>query len=186
MDTPVNSRNHTAGDIFRANLMEDVRIGRKAILPVGTLVRGRVESAKQGKSFTRGGKLSLRFNDIVTPMGKQVPLNVRIVSAKQLTQDGTFATGESYFKAVGKGLDKSSNFLTSSCEYGIEKGKSFWKGYPIILTVPLGFAVGMFGAGGILAYKSIYAMFDKGENIKIQPGDNIEVILLDPLDVPLY
>ena len=186
MDTPVNTLNHSAGDIFRANLVEDVRIGRKTILPAGTLVRGRVETSVKGRCFTRGGKLALTFNDIVTPMGKQVPLNVRILSAKQLTPDGTFATGESYFKSVGKGIDKGSSFLLASTEYGMEKGKSVLKGYPVFLTVPLGAAVGLAGAGAIISFKTVYAMFDKGENIKIQPGDTLDVTLLDPLDVPLY
>lgn len=186
MDTPVNSNNHTIGSSFRANLTEDVRIGRKTVLPTGTPVTGRVKSVSKGKCFTRGGKLSLNFYDVVTPMGKQIPLNVKIVNAENLTPEGNFFTGETYFKAVGKGLDKGSNFLIASTEYSIEKGKSFWKGYPVLLTVPLGTFVGLAGAGGIFAYKSIYAMFDKGENIKIEPGDIINVILLEPLDVPIY
>ena len=185
METPVNSYNTTLGDTFRANLVEDISIGTKVIIPAGTLVRGRAGEVKKNSYLSRGGKLNLSFENIVTPMGKPIPLTVKINNAKYLDNTGILSAGGGYLNAVGKSIDLGSTFMVSSTERGIEIGKSFFRGYPVFVTAPLGTAVGLAGAGGILAVQSTVALFKKGDNVKINPGDVIEVILKEPLDVPL-
>ena len=69
-------------------------------------------------------------------------------------------------------------------EYLVEKGLSFWKGIPVIVAAPVGVVVGSVGGGGYFVSKSLYDMFKKGENVKINPGDVIELTLIAPLDVP--
>lgn len=185
METPVNSLNTTIGDTFRATLVEDIRIGTRVIIPAGTIVRGRAGEIKKSTYLSRGGILALTFDHIVTSMGKQIPLNVKISNAKNLAADGTLSGGGGYLNAVGKSIDQGSSFLVSSTEWGIKTGESFFRGYPVIVTVPVGTAVGLAGAGGIFAVKSTVALFRKGANVKIQPGDVIEVVLKDFIDVPL-
>jgi hypothetical protein len=185
METPVNSYNTTIGDTFRATLIEDDRIGTKVIIPAGTIVRGRAGEVKKNSYLSRSGKLSLTFDHIVTSMGKQVPLNVKINNAKYLDHTGVLSAGGGYLNVVSKSIDQGCDFLSSSTEWGIETGKSFFRGYPVLVTVPLGTAVGLAGAGGIFAVKSTVALFKKGDNVRVNPGDVIEVILKEPLDVPL-
>lgn len=185
MDTPVNSYNSTKGDTFRATIVEDVRIGTKVVIPSGTIVRGRAGEVKKSTYLSRGGVLNLAFDHIVTPIGKQIPLNVKINNAKNLNADGVLSAGGGYLNAVGKSIDKGSNFLVSSTDYGVKTGKSFFRGYPVFVTAPLGCAVGLVGAAGIFTVDSTVALFKKGSNVKINPGDTIEVVVKDPLDVPL-
>jgi hypothetical protein len=186
METPVNSYNTTLGDTFRATLLEDIRIGTKVIIPVGTIVRGRAGNVKKNSYLSRGGKLNLAFDHIVTPMGKQIPLNVKITNAKYLDNNsGVLSAGGGYLNAVSKNIEQGNNFLISATEYGFNKGKAFWNGYPVILTAPLGFGVGVAGGAGIFTVKSTVALFKKGDNVKVNPGDVIEIILKEPLDIPL-
>jgi len=185
METPVNSYNTTKGDTFRATLTEDIRIGTKVIIPEGTITRGTAGDVKKNGYLSRGGWLTLQFDHIVTPMGKQVPVNVNIINSKYLTQKGILAAGGGYFSAVNAGVEKGTDFLADSANYGIKLGQSFWKGYPLILTVPVGTGVGLLGAGGIFVADSVTALFKKGENVRINPNDIIEVVLKEPIDVPL-
>ena len=186
METPVNSYNSTLGDTFRATLVEDISIGTKVIIPAGTIVRGRAGDIKKNFYLSRGGKLNLTFDHIVTSMGKQIPLNVKINNAKYLdTNTGVLSAGGGYLNALNKNIEQGNDFLISATGYGFDKGKTFWNGYPVILTAPLGFGVGVTGGAGIFVVKSTVALFKKGDNVRINPGDVIEVILKDPLDVPL-
>ena len=186
MEKAVNSYNNTLGDAFNATLIEDINIGTKVIIPAGTIVRGRAGDVKKNFYLSRGGKLNLTLDHIVTPMGKQIPLNVKITNAKYLdTNTGVLSAGGGYLNALGKNIDHGNDFLISATGYGFDKGKTFWNGYPVILTAPLGFGVGVAGGAGIFVVKSTVALFKKGDNVRINPGDVIEVILKDALDIPL-
>ena len=68
--------------------------------------------------------------------------------------------------------------------YCVDKGLSVWNGIPVAVTAPAGAFVGAVGGSGYFIGKSIYDMFKKGDNIKINPGDIIEVTLIESLDVP--
>ncbi|OGI01940.1 MAG: hypothetical protein A2Y25_02940 [Candidatus Melainabacteria bacterium GWF2_37_15] len=184
METPVNSHNYFEGDTFRSTLLEDVRIGNLIVLPAGTLLRGRVGYAKSAGRFCRGGKLSLNFEHAVTPFGKQIPLAVETTKARNLTADGVFSAGGGYLNALDDNLDKSGKIITTTLDYSTNWGKSFWKGIPVVVTAPAGAFVGAFAGGSYFVTKSTYHMFKKGEDVKINPGDIIEVTLIEPLDVP--
>ena len=185
METPVNSFNYFEGDTFRANLLEDIRIGNAIVLPSGTMIRGDVAYTLPNRHFCRGGELSLNFDHAVTPFGKQIPLVAKITRAKKLNSDGIFAAGGGYFNALGKNVNTSATILTTTTEYCVNKGLSFWKGFPVMFTAPAGAFVGAAGGGGYFIVKSVYDMFKKGENVKVNPGDIIEVTLVEPLDVPI-
>jgi len=185
METPVNTHNYFEGDTFRANLLEDVRIGNIIVLPAGTMVRGSVAFVKPAKRFRRGGELSLNFDHAVTPFGKQIPLTAKVSRAKNLNSDGVFVTGGSYTKSLGETFNTSANIITTTTEYCVNKGLSFWKGLPVMVTAPAGVCVGAMGGGGYFIGKSVYNMFKKGDNIKINPGDMVEITLIEPLDVPI-
>ncbi len=185
METPVNTHNYFEGDTFRANLLEDIRIGNLIVLPSGTMVRGSVDFVKPARRFSRGGELSLKFDHAVTPFGKQIPLVAKVSRAKKLNPDGVFVTGGSYLKTLGETFDTSANIMTTTTEYCVNKGLSFWKGLPVMITAPTGVCVGTIGGSSYFIGKSVYSMFKKGDNVKVNPGDVIEVTLTEPLDVPI-
>jgi len=185
MDTPVNSYNTAKGDTFRATLLEDIRLGTKVIIPAGTILRGRAGNIKKNNYLSKSGKLQLSFDHIVTSMGKQIPLNAKISQSKYIDENGNLSAGGGYLDAVGNNIDDGVNFMNNTTKWSIDKGTSFWNGYPVIITAPVGAAVGLFGAGGIFTVKSVVDIFQKGDNVKINPGDTLNIILKDPIDVPL-
>lgn len=185
METPVNSHNYFEGDTFRANLLEDIRIGNTVVLPSGTMIRGSVNYVLPNRHFSRGGELSLNFDHAVTPFGKQIPLEAKVTRAKNLTSEGIFSAGGGYFDALGKNFNTSANILTTTTEYCVNKGLSFWKGIPVAVTAPLGAFAGAVGGSGYFVGRSVYDMFNKGENVKVNPGDIVEVTLVEPMDVPV-
>lgn len=185
METPVNSFNYFEGDTFRSSLLDDIRIGSLIILPAGTLLRGRLDYVKPAGRFSKGGELSLSFDHAVTPFGKQIPVSVKTTRAKNLTEEGVIADGGTYLKAVSSNFDKGARILGTTFDYMNELGKSFWKGIPVIVTAPAGAFIGAIGGFGYFAGKSLFIdTFKKGNDIKINPGDIIEVTLTEPLDVP--
>ncbi len=184
METPVNSFNYFSGDNFRSTLLEDVRIGNLVVLPAGTLLRGTVDYIKPAGRFCKGGELSLSFDHAVTPFGKHIPLAVKTTRAKNLTEEGVFSAGGGYTKAIGNNFDKSADILTSTTDYLYNWGRSFWKGIPVVAAAPAGVIAGSFGGAGYFVGKSTYDMFKKGDEVKVNPGDIIEVTLIEPLDVP--
>lgn len=185
MTKAVNSYNSNQGDDFRASLLDDIRIGTRVVLPQGTMIRGSVSEVKKNAYLSRGGIMALNFDHVVTSMGKTLPINAKVVNSKYLTPEGKLSAGGGYFNACANGLEDGSDFLVKSTEYGIEKGKSTFRGYPVILTVPVGAAVGLVGAAGIFTVKSTVALFKKGDNVRINPNDTIDILLKEPLDVPL-
>ncbi len=185
METPVNSHNYFEGDTFRANLLEDIRIGNLVVLPSGTMIRGSVEYVLPSRHFSRGGQLGLNFDHAVTPFGKQIPLDARVTRARNLDPEGNFSAGGGYFDALGKNFETSANILTSTTKYCVDKGLLFWSGVPVAVTAPLGAFTGTIGGSGYFLVRLIYDMFDKGENVKVNPGDIVELTLIEPMDVPV-
>lgn len=185
METPVNSKNYFEGDTFRSTLLEDIRIGSSVVLPAGTMLRGTVNHIKPASRLTRGGKVGLNFDHAVTPFGKQIPLSAKVSKAKQLNPEGIFDAGGGYLNAVNNNFDNSAKILTTTTEYCVNKGMSFWKGFPVMVTAPVGVMAGAFGGGGYFVGSSTYNLFKKGENIKVNPGDMFEITLTEPMDVPV-
>lgn len=185
METPVNSKNYYEGDTFRSTLLEDIRIGTAVVLPAGTTLRGNVNYVMPARRFTRGGELGLKFDHAVTPFGKQIPLNAKVTRAKQLNPEGVFDAGGGYLKAVNKNFDNGAKILTTTTEYCVNQGMSFWKGIPVMVTAPVGAMAGAFGGGSYFVVTSTYNMFKKGENVKVNPGDLFEITLTEPMDVPV-
>jgi hypothetical protein len=64
MDIEINSEVSGADDTFTTTIAEPVRIRETVVLPAGTIIEGRVVTAKRAASAGRGGNLSLRFETI--------------------------------------------------------------------------------------------------------------------------
>ena len=70
---PVSTFSGSSGDSFVATLLNEQTAGASVVLPVGTVVRGSILDIKTAKYFSRGAKLYLDFDHVVTPTGRQIP-----------------------------------------------------------------------------------------------------------------
>ena len=77
----VSTSANSEGDFFTASIKNELRTeNNTVILPQGSVVRGSIQAINTTKRFSRGAKLYLDFDHVVTPNGRQIPLDLSVRS----------------------------------------------------------------------------------------------------------
>ena len=168
--TPLSSQNLTLGQTVTVALGSDFYYGNNLIAPAGSSVTGTVLQVSKAKRGSLNGKLLVRFTQITTPYGIQIP-----ISAVIKTDDNTgvllggtkLDVTKEYTKdiAVGAGAGAVTGVVVSALSGG-EIGKG----------TALATAVG----GGLGVAKSVW---DKGNDVDIPANASIELVLTQPITV---
>ncbi len=168
--TPISSATATTGQEIIMVLGKDYYYNANRIAPAGSTVKGSVIEASSAKHGSINGKLAIRFTQITTPTGQEIPISA-IIKTDDYTGvlvGGTkFDTTKEYTKdvAVGAGTGALAGVIVSPLA-----GGSIGKGTALATAV---------GAGGGLV-KSIW---DKGEDVTIPANASIELVLMQPITV---
>ncbi len=101
-----------------------------------------------------------------------------------MTVEGGITTTKGYGDAVKQNWKKTKSIAKNATQWGKDAG-DFWNGYGKIITVPTGAVGGGIGGGAYFVGDSIADMVRKGEEVQIQKGAKLQVILVDPIDVPV-
>ena len=167
----LDSNINIEGDEFFAEVVNDVEGESGVIIPKGTFAHGRISKTTEAKRMGRSASLSLDFDYLITPDGREIPIEGKMSTklhpvaetSKIIAQDVgyTLAGG-----AIG-GL-MALNWL------GLEAAIAS-QGY----TIAGGAAVG--GALGLGA-----ALIRKGNEVLIAPGDEIKVKINTSVPLPVY
>lgn len=181
---PVSTFSGSSGDSFVATLLNEQTSGASVVLPVGTVVRGSVSEVKTAKCFSRGAKLYLDFDHVVTPTGRQIPLDMAVAKFDKIYYDGGLYKNLGYGEAVKTNYDKAVDMTKNAMEYGRKAGESA-KGIEY-LTTPICAFGGFIGGVGYFIGDSVADMFRKGQDVYINTGDIINVQLVNPIDIPVY
>ncbi len=171
-----------SGDDFSAILVTDQTADSDVVLPSGSLVRGNIKNIVPAKRMSKGAILYLDFDHIVTPNGRQLPLTLSIVGRTDMTFDGGITTTRGYSDAVKKSWARTVEITKNSVEWGndiVNDGPAKY------VTMPLAAIGGGIGGGAYFIYDAIADMIRKGEDVNLNTGDVINVILVDPIDVPV-
>lgn len=181
---PVSTFSGSAGDSFVATMLNEQTSGASIILPAGTVVRGSLAEVKTAKRFSRGAKLYLDFDHVVTPSGRQIPLDMAVCQFDKIYYDGGLYKNLGYGEAVQNNYEKAVEITKKSMEYGQKAGESA----PGIqyLTTPICTIGGFFGGVGYFIGDGIADMFRKGQDVYINTGDIMDVKLVNPIDIPVY
>ena len=168
--TPLSSANLTTGQNVSIALGSDFYYNNNLIAPAGSSVTGTVLEVSKAKHGSMNGKLMLRFTQIVTPYGIQIP-----ISAVVKTNDNTgvliggtkMDVAKDYGKdvAVGAGAGALAGVIISPLA-----GGDIGKGTALATAV---------GAGGGL----IKSIWDKGNDVEIPVNSTIELVLTQPITV---
>lgn len=179
-----NTYSSGAGDSFSAVLKNEISTGKTVILPKGSVVRGSISDVKTAKRFSRGAKLYLDFDHVVTPNGRQIPLDMMVCQFDKIYYDGGLYKNLGYGEAVQKNFDRSVEITKNATEYGISVGDT----HPGLqfLTTPFCAIGGFIGGLGYYIGDGIADMFRKGQDVYLNKGDTLTVKLLNPIDVPVY
>ena len=172
------------GDSFTAVLVNEQSSDAGVILPAGSVVRGSIGNLKTAKRFSRGAKLYLDFDHVVTPSGRQIPLDMAVCKFDKIYYDGGLYKNLGYGEALKNNYSKAIDITKNATDYGVSVKDS----HPGLqyLTAPVCAVGGFFGGVGYLIGDSVADMFRKGQDVKINAGDVIEVQLINPIDVPVY
>ena len=166
----ISSENAYQGQVFTIALASDFYHNGSLIAPAGSSVVGNVIEVNKAKHGSMNGKLCIRFNQIVTPYGLQIP-----ISAVIKTEDGSGVlvggTKKDVVKHYGKNaVIGSAAGAVSGVVFGALAGGSVGRG------AALGTAV---GAGGSL----VKSVWDKGNNVSIPAGASFDIVLTQPITV---
>lgn len=181
MLTPINTGYNTKGTSFTAMLMTDQKSEDDVILPMGSIVRGDIREITPAKRLSKGPVLYLDFDHIVTPNGRQLPLTLNIVGRADLTNDGGLTTTKGYWDAWKQTCKKSGAITKNSIEWGKNVTDSGWQ----YVVVPVAAFGGAFGTAGYFVYDSIADAIRLGKDVQLNSNEILNVILTEPVDVPV-
>ena len=182
IDTSFN----TAGNDFTAMLVTDQKADDNddVILPMGSIIRGSIRGITPAKRMSKGAVLYLDFDHVVTPSGRQIPLDMTVVQYDKIFYDGGLYKNLGYGEALKNNFDKSKDITVRSTNYGLSV-KDDHPGLQF-LTTPFCAAGGFIGGVGYFIGDSIADMFRKGQDVYIKKGEIINVTLVNPIDIPVY
>ena len=180
----VSSFSGGEGDFFTAVLDNEISIGKSVVLPRGSVVRGSISNVKTAKRFSRGGKLYLDFDHVVTPNGRQIPLDLAVSKYDRIYYDGGLYKNLGYGEAVKQNYEKGIEITKNATEYGLS-AEEHTPGLQYI-TTPFCAIGGFFGGVGYFLGDSVIDMFRKGQDVYIREGEKMEVRLINPIDIPVY
>ncbi len=180
---PVSTSSGLSGAEFTAILMNDKTDDSDVILPMGSLVRGTIKRIEPPKRMSKGAVLYLDFDHVVTPTGRQLPLSFSITGRSDITYDGGIAASRGYKEALIENWENTKDITSNATEWG---GEVF---DDVIVADQLMTGIcavgGAIGGGAYYIYDGIADMIRKGKDVYLRKGDVIDVILVDPVDVPV-
>jgi len=181
---PVSTFSGCEGDSFVATIKNELSTDNNVIIPAGSVVRGSLSKVNTAKRFSRGAKLYLDFDHVVTPTGRQIPLDMAVCQFDNINYDGALYKNLGYGEAVKKNYERSVEITKNATNYGLSAGESA----PGIqyLTTPICAVGGFIGGVGYWLGDSVADMFRKGQDVYINKGDTLNVKLLNPIDIPVY
>lgn len=170
LTTPVSSATAVTGQAVTMALNSDFYFNGTLVAPAGSTVSGTIIEASRAKHGSLNGKLTIRFTNIMTPTGQNIPISAVI---KTEDNTGTLIGGtkldvtKNYAKdlAVGAGAGALAGVIISPLA-----GGNIGRGTALATAV---------GAGGGLA-KSIW---DKGEDVEIPVNAMLELSLTQPITI---
>ena len=170
LTAPLSSQYTTTGQTISMALNNDFYYDGKLIAPAGSTVYGTVIESSKAKRGSINGKLCVRFTQIYTPYGTQIPISAVIKtddSSGVLVGGTKLDVTKEYTKDLAAG---SAAGALTGLVFGALAGGDVGRG------AALGTAV---GAGGGLA-KSVW---DKGNDVEIPANASVELMLTQPITV---
>ena len=159
------------GDEFFAEVTSDVIGDKGVIIPKGTVAHGVITQTSEAKRLGRDGHLSLSFDYLVTPDGREIPIegkmSTKLHPLKAATKIVATDIGYTAVGGVAGGI-----FALQAL--GIEAAIAS-QGYTLAGGAALGGTIGL----GMSLYR-------KGKNVLIAPGDEIKVRILSSVELPVY
>lgn len=159
------------GDEFFAEVTSDVIGDKGVIIPKGTVAHGIIRESGEAKRLGRDGYIDLSFDYLVTPDGREIPIEGKMSTKLHPIKAATKIVAQDIgYTAAGGVLGG----IFAAQALGIESA-IVSSGYTVAGGAALGAGVGL----GMSLYR-------KGKDVLISPGDEIKVKILSSVDLPVY
>lgn len=159
------------GDEFFAQVTSDVVGDRGVIIPKGTVAHGLIREASEAKRLGRDGYIELSFDYLITPDGREIPIEGKMSTKLHPIKAATKIVAQDIgYTAVGGVVGGMVATQMLGLEAAIVSHGS---------TVAGGAALG--GAVGLGM-----ALYRKGKDVLISPGDEIKVKITTDVALPVY
>lgn len=80
MDNEINSKVGGVNDTFTATIVEPVTVREAVVLPVGTIIEGRITKVKRASTGGKGGSLEVSFQTLQLADGVKLPIEGVLVN----------------------------------------------------------------------------------------------------------
>jgi hypothetical protein len=171
--TYLSSESAQVGDPVSMTLGYDLAMGGQVILPSGTQVQGQVVTSMPAGRTGRNGEIAVRFNRAILPDGR-----VANLSAKVVTADGTGIIRGGVGSSRAGGMAKNTlggaalGGLSGLAFGSLVGGSKKWNEGLLWGSI--------MGAGAGLARAGL----QRGNAAEMQPGQQLQLILDQPMTLP--
>lgn len=159
------------GDEFFAEISNEVSGDKGVILPAGTIAHGCVREIAGSKRLGRDGWIEVAFDYLITPDGREIPIKGKMTTKLNpvASTAKNVAVGAGYTTAGGL----VGGFLALNM-FGLPAAIAS-QGYTLAGGAAVGGAVGL----GMALYR-------KGKDVLISPGDEIRVKVSSSVKLPVF
>ena len=178
---PISTKVGNTGDEFNAMLKEDQIVNNTVVLPAGSVFRGTINKIIPAKNLSRSAILYVTFDHVVTTTGRQIPVTAGIYNYPNLTVDGGIFEGGNYGWALQQNWSNTKKIVRTTIDWGKGTGDNMQ-----YVCVPIGAVGGVIGGAFYLVGDSIVDLFKKGNNVNLAQGQILDIMLTQPIDVPIH
>ena len=166
LTTRITTKNARDGDGIYGKTAFPITVDNKVVIPEGSFVRGKITEVKRPGRVKGKGELTLNFQTLVLPSGVTVPIYTSLGGAGGAGSRKGEATVEG---DSSKGEDAKTVGTTAATGAIIGGIGGHGKG------------AGIGGAGGA-AVGTAAVLLSRGQDLVIEPGTTIEIVLDRPLE----
>lgn len=159
MDNEINSKVSSKDDTFTATVFEPVKISETVILPVGTILEGRITEVRRASAGNKNGEMQIRFETMRFTSGEEREIEGVLVNPLKAESSSPTAA---VLTVVGGTALGALLGAASKADNG----------------ALIGAGIGA-GAGGTVAY------LKKGKDVKIKADEKFEIEITKNVILPV-
>lgn len=167
----IDGTNAKANDEFFAEVTDDVEGKGGILIPRGTIAHGSVKKVAAAKNFSRNGLIDLSFDCLITPDGKEIPIDGKMTTRLHPIQAASETALYNLAYTTAGGVTGGMLALSFAGMAGAVSSQG--------CIIAGGAAIG--GSAGLAM-----AMYHKGKDVVISPGDEILVKIFTNKELPVY
>ena len=159
------------GDEFFAEISSEVTGDKGVILPAGTIAHGTVREIQSSKRLGRDGWIEVSFDYLVTPDGREIPI------------EGKMSTKMNPVLGTGKVVAQNIGYTAAGGVVGGLVALNLF-GLPAAISSNGTTLAGGAAVGGVVGLGM--ALYRKGKDVLISPGDEIRVKVSSSVQLPVF